>query len=456
MPRPKQKTVVSGQKPDSVKHLKSTNKALEAYSRFVPREVLALMGKKSITEVRLGDHVEKIMTVMFTDIRGFTRLSEEMRPQDIFAFINAYLQQMEPLVIRNNGIVDKYLGDGFMALFPAGADDALNCANQMLRRLSDFNKDLEKNGKPPIRIGIGLNSGLMTLGTIGGRHRMDSTVISDAVNLASRIESMTRHYGAPLLISEHSYYGVRNISTHNTRFIDRVRVKGKEQPQSVYEVFDCDPPRLRTVKLKTKSLFEEALAQYHFKEIPRSLELLSECRRQAPDDTAVELYMKRCNHFLETGIHESSGEFDLRIKWDNSLAVGHEEIDAQHRELFDFVGELVEAILANRGYAQVQRIIEFLDDYIARHFETEEKCMKENDYPFLELQINDHRRFSRYFVNLKQEISKDFAKRRNFLLFRIQILLIDWLVNHTSKLDRHFGRFLRWADSPEYDCGIPT
>ncbi len=456
MPRPKKKIVVSGQKPDLVKHPESTDKALEAYSRFVPCEVLALMGKKSITEVRLGDHVEKIMTVMFSDIRGFTRLSEEMRPQEIFAFINAYLKQMEPLVTRNNGIVDKYLGDGFMALFPAGADDALNCANQMLNKLSDFNKDLERSGKPPVRIGMGLNSGLMTLGTIGGRHRMDSTVISDAVNLASRIESMTKHYRTPLLISEHSYYGARNISAHSTRFIDRVRVKGKEQPQSVYEVFDCDHPRLRRAKHKTKSLFEEALAQYHFKEISRSLELLTECARQAPDDTAVEFYMKRCNYFLETGIHESSGEFDLRIKWDSSLAVGHEEIDAQHRELFDFVGELVEAILANRGYTQIQRIIEFLDGYIVRHFVTEERCMKENNYPFLELQINEHRRFSDYFVNLKQEISKDFDKRRNFLLFRIQILLIDWLVNHTSKLDRHFGRFLRWTGSPGHDLGAST
>jgi hypothetical protein len=97
---------------------------------------------------------------------------------------------------------------------------------------------------------------------------------------------MTKSYGTPLLISEHTYYGLKDASHHDTRFIDRVKVKGKEQAQSVYEVFDADPPTLREAKRKTKGLFEEALAQYHFKEAPTALKLLSECLRQAPDDTA--------------------------------------------------------------------------------------------------------------------------------------------------------------------------
>jgi hemerythrin-like metal-binding protein len=427
---------------DSAMSRESINSIIEAYSRFVPHEVLGLMGKDSITSVDLGDHVEKTMTILFSDIRDFTPLSEGMRPQECFAFINSYLQQMEPIIARHKGIIDKYIGDGIMALFPTDADDALHGAIEMLDQLGSYNEGRKESGNTPIRIGVGLNTGLMMLGIIGGKHRMDSTVISDAVNLASRIESMTKNYGTPLLISEHTYYGLKDASHHDTRFIDRVKVKGKEQPQSVYEVFDADPPTLREAKRKTKGVFEEALAQYHFKEVPTALKLLSECLRQAPDDTAGQVYRARCERFLETGFHEGSGEVDLIIQWDPSLAIGHAEIDAQHRGLFKCVGGFVEAIRKSRDYTQIHTIIEFLDDYVAKHFDTEERCMAEKNYPFLQLQMDQHRRFSDYFEGFKDEIKKELNARRVFLLFRAQILVIDWLVNHTSKLDRHFGKFL--------------
>jgi hemerythrin len=420
----------------------TTQRIIDAYSRFVPSEVLALIGKDRITGVELGDHVERTMTILFSDIRDFTTIIEEMNPQESFAFINSYLQHMEPVITRHNGIIDKFIGDRIMALFPTNADDALHCAIGMLDELVSFNEGRKEAGNAPLRIGIGLNTGLMMFGIIGGKHRMESTVISDAVNLASRIESMTRNYETPLLISEQTYFAIADVARHDTRFIDRVKLKGRKQPLSIFEVFDADPPALRDAKRKTKDMFEEALAQYHFQDVPAAGKLLAECLRQAPGDTAGLVYRARCERFMKTGFHEGSGEFDLVIQWDPSLEIGHAEIDAQHRELFDWVGNFAESIRKNRDYLHVHAIIEFLDGYAGKHFETEERYMAEKNYPFLQLQKDEHRRFASCFKSFEEEIRKDIPARRNFLLFRVQIFLIDWLVDHIAKLDGHFGKFL--------------
>jgi hemerythrin-like metal-binding protein len=416
----------------------SSDAIVQAYNRFVPHETLGLLGKENIVQVDPGDHVEKTMTILFADIRDFSTLSEDMTPQENFTFINDYLNRMEPVITAHGGIIDKYLGDGIMALFPTDADDALHGAIAMLETLHDYNA----GKKEPIRIGIGLNTGLMMLGVIGGNKRLESTVISDAVNLASRVESMTKKYGTPLLISEHTYYGLRDASHHDIRFLDRVRVKGKKQPQSVHEVFEADPSELREAKRATKALFEEALAYYHFKQAPKALALLEECLRQAPEDTVAQLYAERCRYFQETGYHEGTGEIDLKIEWDESLAIGHGTIDDQHRALFDQVTDFVSSVRQDQDYTRINSVIDFLDNYIAYHFGSEEKCMAEHNYPFLPLQIQQHRRFCRYFAGFKEEVAQNLDEHPVFLLFRTQILVIDWLVNHVGKLDRHFGKFL--------------
>lgn len=421
----------------------SIEKIIDSYSRFVPQEFLRLMGKENIINIGLGDHIEMTMTILFSDIRDFTAISEQMTPKDNFAFINSYLEKMEPAIAREGGIIDKYIGDAIMSLFPRSADSALNGAISMLRNLESYNGERERSGEKPIKIGIGINTGLMMLGIIGGRHHMESTVISDAVNLASRIESMTKNYMTPILISEHTYYSLQDPSLYSIRFVDRVKVKGKEQCQSVYEVFDADPPSLREAKQKTKGIFEEALAHYHLKKIPEAIELLSECLSAAPDDTVAQVYKDRCQRFLETGIHESSGEVDLIVHWDDSVATGNPVIDEQHHSLFEHANSLVDAIEKADDYSQLNSIIEFLSDYVVEHFETEERLMAEAGYPFLDLQIEQHRRFTKHFTAFKEEIKKDLNTHRAFLLFRAQILVMDWLVNHTVKTDRHLGRFLR-------------
>ncbi len=430
-------------RPDSQK---SVEKIINAYSRFVPREIITLMGKNDINSVSLGDHIEKTMTILFSDIRDFTSLSEEMTPKENFTFINSYMECMNPVIASHGGIIDKYIGDAIMALFPTNANDALHCAIDMLVQLRSYNRKLKKSGRAPIRIGVGLNTGLMMLGIIGGKNFMETTVISDAVNLASRIESMTKDYNTPLLISEHTYYSLKDALHFNIRFVDRVKVKGKSQCQSVYEVFDADPKALRESKRRTKVFFEEALAHYHFKDVSKAMKMLSEHLRQVPEDTVARVYHDRCNRFLKTGIHEGSGEFDLAISWNKSLAMNHSVIDHQHRNLFNHARDFVDAMTQSKSHSSLDAVMEFLDEYIHVHFETEERLMAEEHYPFLQMQIDQHRRFSRYFNGLKDQIEKKFITNRVFILFRVQLLIIDWLINHTSKLDTHFGKFLRRQD----------
>ena len=230
------------------KSLDAESELTDAYGRFVPHQFLNLLGYESIIDVNLGDQVQQEMSVLFADIRDFTTLSETMTPQENFNFINAYLSRMEPAITSNNGFIDKYIGDAIMALFSDFADDAVKAGIAMLNILTNYNQDRQRVGYVPIQIGIGINSGSLMLGTVGGKSRMDSTVISDAVNLASRIEGLTKDYSVPLLISHQTLERLRNPADYAIRIVDKVQVKGKSQYVVVYEVFDADPPEIQIGK----------------------------------------------------------------------------------------------------------------------------------------------------------------------------------------------------------------
>jgi len=416
----------------------------ESYDRFVPHQLLTLLGKKDITEVELGNQVEKKMSVLFSDIRSFTSLSEKMSPQQNFNFINSYLSLMEPVIGAHGGIIDKYIGDAIMALYPTNADDAVKGSIGMLKKLIDYNEGRKKAGYQPIQIGIGLNTGFLTLGTVGGRNRMEGTVISDTVNLASRIESMTKNYGTPLLISEHTLYGLKDARKYCIRFIDRIRVKGKEQPQSVYEVFDNDPQEIKEVKIENLRRFEEALACYHLREIPRAKRLLENCLTSNPQDQPALIYLQRCDQYLKTGEHESTGELELTIEWKDSFLLDIPKIDDQHKQLLDQMNKL--SVIVHQTFGEkteeISKIMDFLDEYASVHFWTEEKLMREYDYPFYDEHKKQHEKFVEYFFKLRETMNQA-DEDRIYLTFQIQLLLTDWLVNHTTKTDKHFGRFLK-------------
>ena len=265
----------------------------QACLRFVPHQFLQLLQKKSIVDIQLGDNVRQRMSILFSDIRSFTTLSESMTPEENFQFINSYLARMEYAIDSNHGFIDKYIGDAIMALFDGSADQAVKAGIAMLEQLAEYNRERTQEDKKPIQIGIGINTGDLMLGTVGGKSRMDSTVISDAVNLAHRVEELTKNYGVSLLISQYTLLKLENAHQFSFRMIDKVTVKGKSQPVIVYEVFDADLPEIKQGKLVTKSQFEEALMLCYQKLYLEASELFTDCLRINPHDTIAQIYLKQ-------------------------------------------------------------------------------------------------------------------------------------------------------------------
>lgn len=213
--------------------LKKINESLE---RFIPREFLGFLRKENILEVELGDWTECEMTIFFLDIRDFTSLSENMSPQDNFRFLNSFLGVFGPIIRSHGGFVDKYPGDGIMALFPGKPDDALLAALEMRERLVAYNEGRVKGGYPPIRFGIGIHTGPLMLGTIGENNRMDSTVISDTVNAASRIEGLNKKFATDILFSGDALRRLAEPGRFESRFEGEETVKGKARAVQVYEL----------------------------------------------------------------------------------------------------------------------------------------------------------------------------------------------------------------------------
>ena len=179
-----------------------------AYRRFVPQQFLNYLNRESITQVKRGDQVAREMTILFSDIRSFTTLSEEIGSQETFDFINDFLRRLGPVIRENGGFIDKYIGDAIMALFDSPCD-ALRAANGLMDALGELTRKREANGDYPIEIGIGLNSGPLMLGIIGEEERLEGTVIGDVVNLAARLEALTKKYKVPVLFSSSTYDGMR-------------------------------------------------------------------------------------------------------------------------------------------------------------------------------------------------------------------------------------------------------
>jgi PAS domain S-box-containing protein len=275
--------------------LETESQLTSAARRFVPNEFLSILGHKSLVDVQLGDQVQQEMSILFSDIRDFTTLSERMTPQENFRFINSYLSRMEPAITDNHGFIDKYIGDAIMALFGGSADDAVKAGIAMRQRLTEYNQHRFKSSYMPIQIGIGINTGSLMLGTVGGKNRMESTVISDAVNLASRLEDLTKTYGVSLLISHHTFFRLQNPMDYHIRFIDRVTVKGKSKAVAVFEVFDGDEPAVKKSKLATKSIFEEALFFYHQQAFRKALKRLEAVLSLNPNDRVAQIYRSRCH-----------------------------------------------------------------------------------------------------------------------------------------------------------------
>jgi adenylate cyclase len=195
--------------------------------------------------LRLGGE-KKNLTVLFTDIRGFTSLTENMAPEKMVALMNVFFSKMTDIVLTNGGLIDKYIGDGVMAIFgaPIPQSDhparACNTALVMLAAVEQFRSEAEKQGFPPVEIGVGINSGPMVLGNMGSEKKFNYTVMGDNVNIASRIEKLNKQFGTRIIVSENTYQEVKDY--YNCREIDRVRIEGREQEITIYELLGRRSP----------------------------------------------------------------------------------------------------------------------------------------------------------------------------------------------------------------------
>lgn len=272
------------------------------YERFVPREFIDLLQKKNILEIRLGDQVSKKMVVMFADIRGWTSLLEKMTPQEAFRFINAYLRRVSPVIRDCRGFIDQYYGDGVMALFPGDPDDAVRAAVSMQRAVAEYNQERAREGFEPIGIGVGLHLADLMLGIIGSEDRMQGAVVADAVNLAARIEGLNKRYGSSIALSDETLQGMKDASRFRHRFIDRVRVKGREDAVTVYEVFEGDGEAVVELKGRTKAAFESGLGLYYGKKFSEASVHFSQVLEKDSSDLAARIYLKRCANYMVNGV----------------------------------------------------------------------------------------------------------------------------------------------------------
>lgn len=276
----------------------------EIYSRFVPKQFLEFLDKESLVDIELGDQVEKEMTVLFSDIRGFTELSEAMTPKENFDFINNYLGVMEPVIHNHQGFIDKYIGDSIMALFGTEVDNAIDAAIEMRSRLIRFNEQRMEAGLGVIDSGIGIHTGDLMLGIVGGQGRMDSTVISDAVNLASRLEGLTKIYGCSIIISQDTLIKAIHPENYTYRFLDVVKVKGKREAVYIFEILDGEPAMVRDLKIETKTEYMGAIEAYKAQRFDLARKTFESIRKINPHDKVVDLYIHRCKHILKTGVPE--------------------------------------------------------------------------------------------------------------------------------------------------------
>jgi adenylate cyclase len=285
------------------------------FGQYIPPELVEEMDR-SPGEVTLAGESRE-MTVLFSDVRGFTSISENLEPEALTRLMNAFLTPMTRVIHHHRGTIDKYMGDAIMAFWGAPLDDpdharhALFAAREMLQTMESLDATFREQGWPPLQVGIGLNTGVMNVGNMGSEFRMAYTVMGDAVNLASRLEGLTRTYGVSMIVSESTRHAVPEFEY---RELDVVRVKGKDRPVAIYEPIapvDEVPRQLR----KDLKRYHAALAHYRRREWDAAERELFSLSREHPDDAVYAMYLDRIMLFRNEPPGEDwDGVFTHRLK----------------------------------------------------------------------------------------------------------------------------------------------
>ena len=209
---------------------------------------------------------------------------------------------MGPIIQKYNGFVNQYLGDGIMALFPDKAQDALQACIDMHKAVQLYNAERENEGFNAIHVGMGLHTGQLVMGIIGDPHRNDTAIIADTVNTASRMEGVTKYYGANIIISEASINTIPDKANFNFRFLGKVMVKGKRQIMGIYECFDGDTKEQIALKTKTIKDFEKGLKHFLNKEFPKASAMFDKVLNKNPNDQVARYFMTKSAEYTISGV----------------------------------------------------------------------------------------------------------------------------------------------------------
>jgi len=275
-------------------------KAFESY--VAPAVVQEML--KHPEALRLGGE-RRVISVLFTDIRGFTTMSEHLDPEGVVKLLHDFLNPMSNIIINQGGTIDKYMGDAIMALFgapleqPDHARQACRAALQMEDTLEELNRQWAKQGRPPLRIGVGVNTGPVAVGNMGSDRLFDYTAIGDNVNLASRLEGLTKYYGTNILISQATAGALENGFI--LRDVDRVKVKGKAQASDIFEVMGEGEPDPELARFLTA--YHQGLALYRQMRWPDSIAAFEKALEVQPDDAPSQRYLALARKHQETPPH---------------------------------------------------------------------------------------------------------------------------------------------------------
>ena len=271
---------------------------IEAQQRFVPSQFLESLGHPDIARVGLGEHVAKEMSVMFSDIRGFTTRAERLSPGAVIELLNRYFSNQSQPIARAGGFIDAFTGDEIMALFDVSPDAAVRAGVEMHRALEELNRQLVAEGGEALEVGMGMVTGALVLGTVGGQDRLKCGVVGDVVNLASRIEQLTKVYKAPFLIGDGTVDKLAGPDRFSIRMVDRVAVKGKHHAVSLYEVLDAEAPARREAKETTRGLLKIALDRYLERDFATACLAVGEALTIDPEDPVLAILAARAERYL--------------------------------------------------------------------------------------------------------------------------------------------------------------
>jgi adenylate cyclase len=289
----------------------------QTFRKFVPKQFVDHFAKHGSDTLELGRADEDELAILFSDIRGFTSLSEQMSPQELMNFLNSYFLRMNEPIHKNNGFIDKFIGDAVMALFdnPTGtntdkARDAIRAALDLRYAINLYNQHRANCDYPPVNIGIGIHFGPVIIGTVGSDDRMDTTVIGDSVNIAFRLEALAPKYNTDIVISAQTLHQAEAKDLFEYRLLDWVRVKGRISSIEIYEIIDHQDTNVKQLKLANAALIEKGLCYRKQQNWQQATTHFQQALDIYPRDTLAIHHLDQCAKLQNTELAED---------WDGSI-----------------------------------------------------------------------------------------------------------------------------------------